>query len=149
MVALASSVTHIIKRETVSIVTADERAQWVKLFDNFQYIKPARNAKTRQIEVKAEAQPTAAEVKQIIETYAKENRKPGQWDNVGFGTSDRQVIWVDRYRLRNAIAYEVPKEQVITAVDLCEAINSRRDNFLKPRLGNNQTVAVSRTGTTA
>lgn len=146
MAAFAASVTHIIKRETITAVSFDEREQWVKLFDKIPFIKPARNAKTRQIEVKVEAQPTAAEIKQIIAAYAQENRKPGQWDNVGFRAGD-QIVWVDRYRLRNTIYYDVPKEHVITAVDLGEAIQSRRDNFLKPRLGNNQTVAVSRTGT--
>ena len=146
MTALASSVTHIIKRETVTIVTSDERAQWVRFFDNFPLIKPAPNAKTRQIEIKAEARPTAAQIKEIIETYAKDNRQPGEWDNVGFGTADRQTIWVDRYRLKHAIAYEVPKEQVITAVDLHEAINSRRENFLNPRLGTGHTVAASKSG---
>ncbi|WP_454874794.1 hypothetical protein [Paraburkholderia xenovorans] len=147
MTALASSITHIIKRETISIVPSDERAQWVRLFDNIPFIKPAANAKTRQIEVKVEAKPTPAELKQIIESYTKENRRAGQWDNVGFSTGD-QIIWVDRYRLRNSIAYDMPKEQVITAVDLGEAINSRRNNFLKPRLGNSQIVTVAKTGTT-
>jgi len=147
MSALAASITHIIKRETVTIVTSDERNQWVKFFDNFPFIKPAPNSKTRQIEVKAEARPTATEVKQIIESFSKENRRSGEWDNVGFGTADKQVIWVDRYRLRNAIAYEIPKEGVITAVDLCEAINTRRDKFLNPMLGTSHVVAASRVGT--
>lgn len=149
MTAFAASVTHIIKRETISITSpTDERAQWVRFFDGVPLIKPARNAKTRQIEVKVEAQPTVAELEQIIKSYTKENRKAGQWDNIGFATGD-QIVWVDRYRLRNTIGYEVPKEQVITAVDLCEAINSRREHFLSPRLGNSQTVTVARTGTTA
>ena len=151
MSALASSVTHIIKRETVTIVAADERDQWVKLFDSFPFIKPARNARTRQIEIKAEARPTAAEVKQIIEQFSKETEKAKEWDRVGFATSDNQTVWVDRYRLRHVISYETdtPKEGVISAVDLCEAIQKRRNTFMKPMLGGNHTVISSKTGTDA
>lgn len=147
MTALASNVTHIIKRETITLKSVDERAKWVKLFDTFPHLKSAPNAKTREIEIKAQARPTAAEVKKIIEDYSRENRSPSTWDNVGFVTSDKKTIWVDKYRLTNSIAYDIPKDQIVTAVDLGEAINKKRANFLTPRLGGAAIVATTRTGT--
>ncbi|MFM0508622.1 hypothetical protein [Paraburkholderia sp. RL17-373-BIF-A] len=147
MTALASNITHVIKRETITLKTADERAMWVKLFNTFPHLKPAPNSKTREIEIKAQARPTAAEVKKIIEGYARENRSPAEWDNVGFLTSDNKTIWVDRYRLTNSIAYDIPKDQIVTAVDLCEAIAKKRTNFLAPQIGGHAIVATTRTGT--
>lgn len=147
MTALAATVTHVIKRDTITLQSADERAHWVKLFDNFPFLKSAPKSKTRQIEIKVEARPTAAEVKHIIEEYSKENRKAGEWDNVGFGTNDSKIVWVDKYRLSNVIAYDVPKDQIITAVDLCEAIINRRNAFLTPKIGNQAIVATTKTGT--
>jgi hypothetical protein len=147
MTALASNVTHIIKRETITLQSVDERAKWVKLFDTFPHLKSAPNAKTREIEIKAQARPTAAELKKIIEDYSRENRSPSSWDNVGFVTSDKKTIWVDKYRLTNSIAYDMPKNKIVTAVDLGEAINKKRSNFLTPRLGGVAIVATTRTGT--
>ncbi|HTH58980.1 MAG TPA: hypothetical protein VL689_02355 [Paraburkholderia sp.] len=147
MTALASNITHIVKRETITLKTTDERALWVKLFNTFPHLKTAPNSKTREIEIKAQARPTAAEVKKIIDEYSRDNRNPMDWDNVGFITADNKTIWVDKYRLSNSIAYDIPKDQIVTAVDLGEAINKKRTNFLTPRIGGHAIVATTRTGT--
>lgn len=154
MNALASNVTHIVKRETITLKASDERAIWVKFFDDkFPRLKAAPNAKTREIEIKAEARPTAAEVKKIIEDYSRDNRSgrdkkdSSAWDNVGFVTSDNRTIWVDKYRLSNAIAYEIPKDRIVTAADLGEAISDKRTHFLTPRIGGDAIVTKVRTGT--
>lgn len=128
---LASRVTHIIRRDTIKLNTGiDERPNWVKIFDNIPFLPAKQKAKTRQIEVKAEARPSASEIKQIIEKFAKENRKRSDWDNVGFQT-DAGAIWVDRYRLHESISLETEVATVFSAADLFDHLDRKRDFLLK------------------
>lgn len=128
---IASRVTHIIRRDTIKLNTGiDERPSWVKMFDNIPYLPAKQKAKTRQIEVKAEARPSAYEIKQIIEKFAKENRKRSDWDNVGFQT-DTSTIWVDRYRLHESISLETEVGAVFSAADLFDRLDRKRDFLLR------------------
>jgi hypothetical protein len=127
---LASKITHVIKRETIALQPKDERAGWVKMFDNVPYLATKNRSVKRQIEIKAEAQPTPKEVEEIIHKFARENRRPNEWDNIGFVAGD-QTLWVDRYRLRNTVEYNYTKG-VISAVELFERINLNRTNYLSP-----------------
>jgi hypothetical protein len=132
LAVLASKITHIIRRQTIELHLKDEREQWLRILDGVPYLKPkATTKKRRQIEVRAEANPTAAEVKQIIETYAVENRKSTDWDNVGFETDSHETIWVDRYRLKNKVEYNYGNG-VIPAFNLFEQINRKRSTYLAP-----------------
>lgn len=128
---LASKITHIIKRETIEVRPKDERSQWVKRFDTIPYLAPKKKSIKRQIEIKAEARPTAAEVKEIIERFAQENRKQGDWDNVGFETETSGTVWVDRYRMKSSVNFDL-KKNVIPALDLFERLNARRKEHLLP-----------------
>lgn len=128
---LASRVTHIIRRDTIKLNTGvDERPEWIKIFDRIPYISVKPKAKTRQIEVRAEAKPSANEIKQIIETFAKEDRKRKDWNNVGFETLNGDV-WVDRYRLHENINFTKDSSTVFTASDLHVRLSKDRERILK------------------
>ncbi len=144
---LAQNVTHIIKRETISITPADERAKWVQLFDKVPYLKSQAKARVRHIEIRAEARPNASEIRDIIEKFANENRKQSDWDNVGFTTADNRTVWVDRYRLKNSMHFDHNMKGSISAVDLYEEIRKKRDSFLAPFLGSYSTVRTATAGT--
>ena len=129
---LAARVTHIVRRETIRLQTGvDDRSDWIKMFDKIPYINPKPKAKSRQIEIIAEAKPTAKEIKEIIENFSKENRKPSEWDNVGFET-DTGTVWVDKYRLRASINVNQDAATIFSAADLHAKLTERRDTLLGP-----------------
>lgn len=131
--ALAAKVTHVLRRETVTLASArDERAEWVKLFDKLPYLAAKPKTLRRQIEIRAEAKPTATEIKQIIEQFAKVNRRRADWENVGFVTEDG-ILWVDSYRLKNMIELDHnANEGTLTAAALYSQIEVDRDDLLAP-----------------
>lgn len=137
---LASKITHIIKRETITVEVQDEREEWLRYFDKVPYLKPKPKSAKRQIEIKAEAQPTAKEVKEIIEQFAQENRRTGAWENIGFGTKDH-VYWVDQYRLKSTVEYNHTKG-VIPAVELFLRLAKDRSKFLSSVIKNHKATAI-------
>lgn len=128
---LAAKVTHIIRRETIAVRSKDDRAQWLKLFDNIPFIEGKPKSKTRRIEYEAEAMPTAVEIKSIIEDCSTIDRKPADWDNVGFRTKDKKVTWVDKYRLTDKLQMSNVAYGIYTAKDIYSKININRDEFLE------------------
>lgn len=129
---LAGQVTHVVRRETVRLdAPADERARWLKLFDNIDYLNARPKAKTRQIEVRAEAKPTPDELRKIVETFAKENRKRSDWENIGFET-ESGTVWVDRYRLHSSLSINQDKPDVLSAEALHRRLAEMRDDLLRP-----------------
>lgn len=129
---LAARVTHIVKRETINIETNDDRAEWLKKFNELMFINAKPKSKQRQIEIRAQAKPTAAEVKAIIESHAKENRRQSDWENVGFETEDGGTTWVDRYRLKSHINIDHDMNGIIAASTLYVQIAKNRDKYLAP-----------------
>jgi len=128
----AQSVTHIVKRETIQVGAKDERADWVKKFnESIPYVSAKPKSKHRQIEIKAEAKPTVEEMAGIIEKYAKEGRKSNEWDNVGF-QGEKGIIWVDRYRLKDELVLNDAKSGVLPAVYLYEEISRNRSRYVTP-----------------
>lgn len=130
MAELAAKVTHIVKRETIELTLKDERASWVKLFDNVTYLKPKAKSPRRQIEIRAEASPTATELKEIITQFAREDRQRNEWDNVGFETESHGTYWVDRYRMKDSVHFNLTSE-VIPALELFERLNAKRTEYLE------------------
>lgn len=129
---LAAKVTHIVRRETILVDSKDERAEWLKKFTAVvPFVAAKPNAKKRKIEVSAEAKPTETEIRKLIETNAKEGRKPNDWDNVGFGT-ESGVTWVDRYRLRDEIIFSGEGNAIFSAQKLFEKIFENRGRYLQP-----------------
>jgi hypothetical protein len=133
MSGLVNRITHIVRRETIRLQSGtDDRAGWVKMFDKVPYLPTRPRAKTRQIEVRAEAKPTAKEIKEIIETFAKENRKRTDWDNVGFDT-DTGTVWVDRYRLHETVHLNRGNDAaVVSAAEMHSQLTRGRDRLLAP-----------------
>jgi hypothetical protein len=128
----ANTVTHIIRRETIQVRANDERADWVKRFNDIvPFVSSKPKSKQRQIEIKVEAKPTAKEIKEIIETYAKESRKSGGWDNVGF-YGDSGLTWVDKYRLKDEIMLSESPNGVLPAAFLLGELLKKRDRYLAP-----------------
>ncbi|RQN38546.1 hypothetical protein [Paraburkholderia tropica] len=132
---LAQKITHVIRRETISFSTADDSAEWVRVFNKtLPFLKTQPKSTTRQIEVRAEARPTPEQLKRIVEEYAKDNRKPSEWDNVGFSTNEKTTVWVDRYRLKHDINFDQKEKGAISAVKLYEQLLQRRDYYLEPAI---------------
>lgn len=129
---LAKNVTHVIRRETILVDSADARAEWVKKFSDYvPYVSAKPKTKKRKIETKAEAKPTAAEIKNIIEKNATESRKSNDWDNVGFST-ESGVTWVDKYRLRDVIHVDGGQDKYISAEELFLAISDNMVRYINP-----------------
>lgn len=127
---LASRVTHIIRRDTIKLNSGvDERPGWIKFFDNIPLLPPKPKAKARQIEVSAEAKPSAAEIKRIIEQFAKEERKSSSWNNIGFVT-EKGVVWVDKYRLHLTVNFNKNESTVFPAADMHARLLKERDRIL-------------------
>lgn len=137
---LALRVTHIIRRDTIRVEGRDDRADWVKMFDRIPRLPPKPRAKSRQVEIRAEAKPTAAEIKQIIETFAVEDRKRSDWNNVGFAT-DTGDVWVDRYRLNESINFVKDAPNVFTASEMHSRLAAEREGLLKAIVRDNRRKA--------
>lgn len=127
---LAANVTHIVRRDTIKLNSGiDERPEWVKFFDKIPLLPAKPKAKTRQIEVRAEAKPSAAEIKKIIEAFAKEERKRSDWNNVGFVT-ESGIVWVDKYRLHATVSLNKDEASVFSASDLHVRLSKDRERIL-------------------
>jgi len=140
---LSSRVTHVIRRDTIKLAAGkDERPTWVKIFDKIPHLPAKPKAKTRQIEVRAEAKPTAAEIKKIIETFAVEDRKRSDWNNVGFAT-DTGDVWVDRYRLHETVNFSKDDATVFAAADLHVRLFATREKLLEAIVRDNKVADAS------
>lgn len=140
---LAKKITHIIKRETIRVKAADERAQWVRFIsDKIPFINGSPKSKSRQIEVKFEAKPTPQEIKDIIESYATESKETNQWDNVGFLT-ENGVTWVNKYRLRDYIHSPSSSAGRLNKADkLYSLIRAQRAKLIAPILKHIESESV-------
>jgi hypothetical protein len=128
---LAKSVTGIIKREIILVNSEDERAEWLRFFNNkIPQIKAKPKAKKRKIEIRAEAKPSADQIKSIIEQHAKDTRKATEWTNVGFSLENGQQVWVDHYRLKDKIQILGISPSDISAKSVEQHIEKRRDRFI-------------------
>ncbi|WP_219118328.1 hypothetical protein [Janthinobacterium sp. UMAB-56] len=128
---LARKVTHIIRRDTIPLnVGIDDRPDWIKIFDKVPFLSAKPKAKTRQIEVRAEAKPTAAEIKDIIEKFAREERKRSEWNNIGFATEKSGDVWVDSYRLHETVNFSKESQSVFSAADIYDRLSKVKDRIL-------------------
>ncbi|MEO1853040.1 hypothetical protein [Chromohalobacter sp.] len=128
---LSKQVTHIVRRETVRVDSQDARAEWVKKFSGWvPYVTAKSKSKSRRVEVRAEASPSVAEIRDIIETSTHETRSKDKWDNVGFET-DKGVVWVDRYRLKDTVIFSDREGDIITAEQLFNKIKGNRFRYLR------------------
>jgi len=130
---LAKKVTHIVKRETVSIRSVDKRRGFAKFFKRFEvpFISAEDNS-SRQVEIKIEAKPTPAEIKEIIEQYA-EDHGAGTWENTGFSVEgSNRIVWASKYRLSENISVEDHGESVLSAKNLYNRILADRNRYLDP-----------------
>ncbi|MBF8793997.1 hypothetical protein IRZ70_14375 [Pseudomonas monteilii] len=130
---LAKKVTHIVKRETVSIKSVDKRRGFAKFFKRFEvpFISAEDNS-SRQVEIKIEAKPTPAEIKEIIEQYA-EDHEAGTWENTGFSVEgSNRIVWASKYRLSENISVEDHGESVLSAKNLYNRILADRNRYLEP-----------------
>lgn len=132
---LANRVTHIIRRDTIKLnVGIDERPAWARIFDGIPHLPAKPKAKTRQIEIRAEAKPSAKEIKEIIESFAKEARNKADWNNVGFET-DKGTVWVDKYRLHETVNFSKDASTVFPAADMHTRLDKVRDRVLASVIG--------------
>src|SRR5690606_29536993 len=98
------------------------------------YVSRKPKTNTRNVELRIEAKPTIEEIKALIEKYAKEHRKPNDWENLGFETKSG-TTWADRYRLKDYINIsDRTNSSTFSAPELYKIINDQRDRFLIPLL---------------
>lgn len=132
LMKIVPKITHIIKRETIKINPKNERSDWINTFNSLiPFVSSKAKAKKRNIEIKAEAKPSVAEVRAIIEAHSSEERAKGSWDNVGFQT-ENGVAWVDKYRLRDIIHMPLDSSDIFAASEIYKRISEKRNEFLKP-----------------
>lgn len=130
---LSKKVKYIIKRETVVVNSPDERPTWLSRFDQLPFLHAKPKSKNRKLEIKAEANISVSELKDIIEEYSKEQRKPDEWNNVGFSEEENgPVIWVDKYRLTDHITFSNSQSGIFTAKNLYKKIDLERGRILGP-----------------
>ena len=128
--SLANRITHIVRRDTIRLQTGtDDRDGWVKMFDNIPLLPTKPKSKTRQIEIRAEAKPSASEIKDIIEKFSKDERKRSDWNNVGFVT-DTSTVWVDRYRLHETLNFIQDTSTVMPAASIHARLSKDREKLL-------------------
>jgi hypothetical protein len=133
LVKLAQKVTHIIKRETFQVRVKDERAAWLKIFnDSLPFVSARPKADKRRIELKVEAKPTVAELQSLIQKYGRADRKSTEWDNVGFQGEDGATVWVDSYRLREEIVIGDVHHEWYPAKFLFQKLNANRSRYVTP-----------------
>lgn len=130
---LAQRVTHIIKRESVSIKSTDKRQGWHRLFKRFDVpFVSAQDQSVRQVELRVTAKPTIEEIKDIIENHAAEHT-PGGWDDTGFITDKSgRTIWAGSFRVTENISVEDNGEAIISAERLYKKISENRSRYLAP-----------------
>lgn len=131
---LAAKVTHLVKREQISLSIKDERAEWLKLFDRFgvPYASAKDKKQIRNLEIRVEAKPTPAEIREIIDAYARENNNDAStFTNVGFQT-ENGICWADKYRLTDNISVDDEGKHILSATHLFMHLNGKRDGILAP-----------------
>lgn len=142
---IAPNITHMIKRETVIVHSKDERAEWVKLFDNLPFLSARSKSKTRKIEFRVEARPSIQQLEEIIKidmlesqntdklntsnTVQSVNPSRDEWDNIGF-TDGTDTVWLDKYRLKETIRIIGKKNELIYAAELADAVSKKRNKIL-------------------
>jgi hypothetical protein len=142
---LASKVTHIIRRETVSLNVTNEREGWVKHFGRLALPYASNpDTKSRKVELTVEARPTIEEVRAIIETYGSIS-DVGNWEDVGFvlegGT---KTVWARTYRHSENISINDDGNDILDAEVLYSTLKHHRANFIRPVLND---IQSSKTGT--
>lgn len=135
---LAKRVTHIIKRESVSIKSTDKRQGWHRLFKRFDVpFVSAQDQSVRQVELRVTAKPTIEEIKEIIENHATEHT-PGGWDDTGFITDKSgRTIWAGSFRLTENISIDDRGEAILQADILYKKISENRSRYLAPIIKDN------------
>lgn len=142
---MVSKVTHIIRRETVSVNVNNVREGWAKHFG--ELILPYtshQDVKTRKVELTVEARPTVAEAKEIIEKFGSIG-EAGGWEDVGFvlegGT---KTVWARSYRHSENISLGDEGNDIFDAEFMYKALTSYRSRFISPI---QKDIQTSRTGT--
>ncbi|PHN29457.1 hypothetical protein AO240_20760 [Pseudomonas sp. ICMP 460] len=142
---LARSVTHIIRRETVSIKSVDQRRGWAKLFKRFEVpFVSAEDQTSRRVELRVEAKPTLEEIKEIIDQHAAEHDAPG-WEDTGFITDKSgKTVWAGSFRISENISVDDQGKAIIDSENLFRKILENRDRYISPIIKDN---ALAATGT--
>lgn len=130
---LAKKVTHIVKRETISIKNVDKRRGFAKFFRRFEVpFASAVNDSVRKVELKIEAKPTTAEIKEIIEQHGTDGSSP-TWEDVGFAVENStRIVWASKYRLTENLSIEDGSEPIFKADYLYAKILQNRERYLDP-----------------
>jgi|GEM_PF-2467382 len=129
---LVNSITHVITRDTIVVNGKNDRADFVNKFNSlFPATTLGKKIKEKRIEVIAESRPSMKEVKELIEKHAKDNRKPCEWNNIGFST-DKGTVWIDKYRLRDEIVILADEEQYFPADVLYSHIYENINRYIQP-----------------
>ncbi|UVM03005.1 hypothetical protein [Pseudomonas laurylsulfatiphila] len=142
---LSKKVTHIIRREIVSITHTDRRQGWHRLFKRFDvpYVSADDQTK-RRVELRVEARPTLEEIKEIIDQHSQDHDDKG-WEDTGFVTDKSgQVVWAGTFRMTENISIDDNGDAILEAEDLYRKILENRDRYIAPIIKDN---LAEKTGT--
>lgn len=141
---LERRVTHIVRKETVSLNVKDERTGWVKTFGEIilPYVSN-KDSKSRKVELTVEAKPTVEEIRDIIETYGSTSDTSDD-DDVGFLLDNGKTVWAKQYRHSENISVNDDGNDILDAKHLYTAISANRDRYLAPII---KDLGTAKTGT--
>lgn len=144
---MVSKITHIIRRETVSLNVKNQREGWVKHFGHLVLPYTShQDGKSRKVELTVEARPTVAEAKEIIEKFGSSGEASG-WDDVGFvlegGT---KTVWARSYRHSENISLDDDGNDILDAEYLYKILTHYRARFIAPIIKDNRDSSTD-TGT--
>lgn len=100
---LASKITHIVVRDTISTSVKDDRKSHIKIWDIITGNKPKTFDK-KQIEILSEVSLSEDDLRSIIKTHSEEYHPGIIWNNIGFKSGQHEATrWFNEYVERKHI----------------------------------------------
>lgn len=141
---LEKKVTHIIRKETVSLNVKDERKGWVKTFGEIVLPYASnKDSKSRKVELTVEARPTVEEIKDIIERFGSTSDN-ADGDDVGFVLDNGRTVWAKQYRHSETFSIDDDGNDILDAEHLYATLSANRSRYLAPIL---KDIRAKKTGT--
>ncbi|CQJ66101.1 Uncharacterised protein [Yersinia intermedia] len=130
------NITHVVIRDTIGAVVADERAWWVQAFDKLPFVRDERPElkQEKQIELIVGGSPSVKEIDELFDFYEQGYAAGSTWNNIGFKQEGKsgQTKWLNEYVLREEISipYTIAKNEHFSAEELYEFIDIKRNEFI-------------------
>ena len=132
---MASEITHLVKRDTVSSIEMAS-TNWTTFFGYLPTISSPSTKTTQNMEVSIEIRPTAEELRELFTSY-NDHYAGGidKWVNIGFKKEGAgKTVWLNEYVLKTTLNIPTSGSDTghYTASTIFEALHLRRDAILAP-----------------